>query len=152
MRALRDLEPPAGDEGFAAVETMPFERSSRGAESREGVFVAAAVLDAPEWRDAIQSADPSAPHLIFDWRWDGSNDALDEPVALVSSVVTGEVEGALCPHGGGAPRCWCRPPLPGLPLTFARAHGVDPMRSTLVGTSTAHRTLATTLGARFVEV
>jgi histidinol phosphatase-like enzyme len=60
------------------------------------------------------------------------------------------VERAVCPHGGGPPVCWCRPPLPGLPLAFSRAVGVDPARSTLVGTSTAHRTLATTLGARFL--
>jgi histidinol phosphatase-like enzyme len=66
--------------------------------------------------------------------------------------VSGVVEPAVCSHGGGPPVCWCRPPLPGLPLAFARAHGVDPARSVLVGTSPAHRTLATTLGARLVEV
>jgi hypothetical protein len=37
-------------------------------------------------------------------------------------------------------------------MAFARAHGVDPARSVLVGVSTAHRTLAATLGARFLEV
>ena len=46
------------------------------------------------------------------------------------------------------PSCWCRPPLPGLPLAFARAHDVDPARSMLVGLSPAHRALATALGAR----
>ena len=40
---------------------------------------------------------------------------------------------ALCPHPAGPPICWCRPPLPGLLLAFARAHGVDPSRSTLIG-------------------
>ena len=55
-------------------------------------------------------------------------------------------------HGGGPPTCWCRPPLPGLPLAFARSHGIDPARSILVGTSPAHRTLATTLGARYLAV
>ena len=43
-------------------------------------------------------------------------------------------------------------PLPGLPLAFARAHGVDPARSTLVGNTPAHRTLATALAARYVVV
>jgi hypothetical protein len=37
-------------------------------------------------------------------------------------------------------------------LVFAREHGVDPGRSVLVGTSAAHRTLATTLGARYSSV
>ena len=39
----------------------------------------------------------------------------------------------LCPHPAGPPTCWCRPPLPGLPLAFAREHGVDPARSVLIG-------------------
>jgi D-glycero-D-manno-heptose 1,7-bisphosphate phosphatase len=60
------------------------------------------------------------------------------------------VESALCPHPAGPPSCWCRPPLPGLPLAFAREHDVDPARSILIGAGPAHRTLATTLGARYV--
>jgi histidinol phosphatase-like enzyme len=66
--------------------------------------------------------------------------------------VSGRVESALCPHAAGPPSCWCRPPLPGLPLAFARAHQVDPSRSILVGAGPAHRTLAATLGARYVDV
>jgi hypothetical protein len=40
--------------------------------------------------------------------------------------------------------------MPGLPLAFARKHDVDPARSILIGAGPAHRTLATTLGARYV--
>jgi histidinol phosphatase-like enzyme len=58
----------------------------------------------------------------------------------------------VCPHGGGPPACWCRPPLPGLPLTFARRAGVDPARSVLIGVSPAHRTLAAALGSTYVGV
>jgi hypothetical protein len=35
-------------------------------------------------------------------------------------------------------------------LAFTRAHGIDPASSTLVGISPTHRTLAATLGARYV--
>jgi histidinol phosphatase-like enzyme len=66
--------------------------------------------------------------------------------------VSAPVEGALCPHAAGPPRCWCRPPLPGLPVAFARAHDLDLTRSILIGTGPAHRTLATALGARYVGV
>jgi aryl-alcohol dehydrogenase-like predicted oxidoreductase len=145
MRALRELEPPAADEGFADVEQISFARSpaARGA---RGVFVAAAAVEhAPE-------NDADAPHLIFDWRPGSPTDALDDLVSQLAARVSGPVEGSLCPHPGGPPTCWCRPPLPGLPLAFARAQGVDPSRSILIGTSPAHRTLATTLGARFVSV
>jgi hypothetical protein len=136
MRTFRELEPPSDDEGFAAVERVPFERAARS--GRPGVFVAAAALNSTDWTDP----DPTAPHLVFDWRPDGeAGDLAELPM-----------EHAICPHGGGPPRCWCRPPLPGLPLAFARRHDVDPARSTLVGTSSAHRTLANTLGARYVAV
>jgi hypothetical protein len=144
MRALRELEPPAGDEGFADIERLAFARTPPP--GRSGVLVAAGAL---ENGDRIET-DPAAPHLVFDWRPEGTVDDLAAPAAVLSEAVTGPVDTAICPHGGGPPACWCRPPLPGLALAFARAHSVDPARSTLIGTSTAHRTLATTLGARYV--
>ena len=117
-----------------------------------GVLVGAAALDTPGWEVAIRAADPGAAHLLFDWRPDASPDALAPLVARLRAAVPGTVESALCPHGAGPPRCWCRPPLPGLPLAFAHRHRLDPARCTLVGTSSAHRTLAATLGARYVPV
>jgi aryl-alcohol dehydrogenase-like predicted oxidoreductase/predicted kinase len=141
MRTLRELEPPSADEGFAAVEQVPFARAA--ATGRAGVFVAAS---AAGW----EPTDPSTPHLVFDWSPDGSG--ASALAAVLAQVVSAPVETAVCPHPGGPPICWCRPPLPGLPLAFARAHGVDPARSTLVGTSSAHKTLAATLAARFVQV
>jgi aryl-alcohol dehydrogenase-like predicted oxidoreductase/predicted kinase len=150
MRTLRELEPPSTDEGFAGVEQVPFVRAPRP--GRAGVFIAAAALREPGWSDALDEADRSGPHLVFDWIPDGAVDALTEAVALLAAEVAGPVEGVVCPHGGGPPVCWCRPPLPGLPLAFARTHDVDPTRSLLIGTSTAHRTLATTLDARYIQV
>ena len=115
-----------------------------------GVFVAAAVLRNHGWRQVVEAGSPGAPHLVFDWRPGGGSDELAGAVAELATAVSGPVESALCPHPGGPPTCWCRPPLPGLALAFARRHGLDPARSLLLGTSTAHRTLATTLGARYV--
>ena len=135
MRALRELEPPAADEGFAAIEHVEFVREPVSGVA--GVFVAAAAAD------AVPAAYRDAPHLVFDW-------STDDLTAVAARIDAALVETARCPHGGGPPACWCRPPLPGLPLAFARRHGVDPTRSVLVGSSPAHRTLATTLGARFV--
>ncbi len=143
MRTLRELEPPSPDEGFAGVEQLPFERK-HSSDGRAGVFMAAAALRLPGWEDP----DPDAPHLIFDW---SPGDGADDLLALAALLTADVVETALCPHAGGPPTCWCRPPLPGLPLAFARAHGIDPSRSILIGTGPAHRTLATTLGARYVQ-
>jgi len=153
MRVLRELEPPGDDEGFASIERVPFSRALRA--GRAGVFVAASALrkaNGYEAVEAVEVVDPAAPRLLFDWLPDGSPRDLDDAAAALSSIASGIVERAVCPHGAGPPTCWCRPPLPGLPLAFARAHGVDPARAVLVGTSSAHRTLATTLGARFVGV
>jgi aryl-alcohol dehydrogenase-like predicted oxidoreductase len=141
MRALRELEPPSADEGFAAVEEIQFARAESA--GRAGVFVAATALVAPDW---AEGTDPVAPHLIFDWRPEGG-----DPIEIPPSI-TGPAEVAVCTHGSGPPTCWCRPPLPGLVLEFAHKHGVDASGSTLVGASAAHKTLATTLGAHYVSV
>jgi aryl-alcohol dehydrogenase-like predicted oxidoreductase/predicted kinase len=152
MRTQRELEPPSADEGFAEVEHVPFARRPPAEAGRVGVFVAAAALSRPGCEQALDQGDRGAPHLVFDWSPDGNVDALADVAARLAAAVSGPVESALCPHGAGPPSCWCRPPLPGLPLAFARTHGVDPSRSILVGTGPAHRTLATTLGARYVAV
>ena len=149
MRAVRELEPPSTDEGLSNVEQLPFERAWRG---RAGVFVAAAALRQSGWDAALADGDRTAPHLVFDWKPDGTVAELAADVTRLSAEVSGPVESAVCPHPGGPPTCWCRPPLSGLVLAFARAHDIDPSRSTLIGTSPAHRTLASTLGARYVAV
>jgi AAA domain len=144
MRALRELEPPGDDEGFDDVAHVPFER----ARASGGVSVLVAAAAVPS---LAADLDRGLPHLVFDWRPDGAPADLDPEVAALAAVVTGPVEGALCSHPAGPPTCWCRPPLPGLALDFARRHGADPARITIVSASPAHRTLANTLGAGFVS-
>jgi aryl-alcohol dehydrogenase-like predicted oxidoreductase len=152
MRTVRELEPPMQDEGFTSVERHAFARAPKGAGSRLGVFVAAGALLHEGWEDALGDAPADAPHLVFDWNPDDDRAALEAATRRVSATVSGSVEAALCPHAGGPPRCWCRPPLPGLPLAFARAHGVDPSGSLLIGSGAAHRSLAAALGALYVQV
>jgi aryl-alcohol dehydrogenase-like predicted oxidoreductase len=145
MRAFRELEPPAEDEGFASVEHVAFARDP--GIGTAGVFVAAAAVDALPLADV----DHGVPHLVFDWRPGGGEADLAATVAVAARIVSGPLEAAVCPHPGGPPICWCRPPLPGLPLAFARRHGIDPGRSVVVGSTAAHRTLANSLGAGYVE-
>jgi aryl-alcohol dehydrogenase-like predicted oxidoreductase/predicted kinase len=152
MRTVRELEPPSADEGFADVEHVRFARARPPKRGRAAVFVAAGALAQPGWKDAVEQGDRDVPHLVFDWIPDGDAAALAAVAARLSAAVSGPVEAAVCPHPGGPPACWCRPPLPGLPLAFARTHGVDPARSVLIGTRPAHRTLASTLGARYAGV
>jgi hypothetical protein len=136
MRALRELEPPTSDEGWDGIEQVDFVREPTG--GKPGVFLAAAALT-----PAYQPTDD--PHLVFDWDPNGRRERLDAALEIIGR----DAESALCPHAAGPPQCWCRPPLPGLLLAFARTHGVDPTRSLVVGTGHAHRNLAEALGARY---
>ena len=149
MRAFRELEPPSEDEGFAGIEHMPFVRAPSS--GRAGVFVAARAMTEPGWEDALAQGAPEAPHLVYDWNPDDDATALDAAAACVAAMVSGPVQTALCPHPAGPPTCWCRPPLPGLALAFARKQGIDPARSAVIGSGTAHKTLAATLRARYVS-
>ena len=151
MRALRELEPPSMDEGFTAIERVPFTRAERGG-GRPGVFVGAAATTRSGIVQALADADPAAPHLLFDWVPDGDASSLCGHAARIATAVTGPVDVAVCQHPAGPPTCWCRPPLAGLPLAFARAHSLDPAGSIVIGCSPAHRTLATTVGARYIPV
>jgi len=134
-RYLRALEPPADEEGWAAIERRPFVRAPLG--ERAGRVLALELLD---------SLPPSdAPTLAIAWS------PRDAPVdrARTAAAMGRGIEVALCEHPGGPPTCWCRPPLPGLVVRWLRAHGIDSRRSTFLGTRSAHRTLAAGLGMRF---
>ena len=59
MRAFRELEPPAADEGFAGVEAVDFaRRPPADGRTGAGVFVAAAALSRPGWERALAQGDP----------------------------------------------------------------------------------------------
>ena len=151
MRAWRELEPPSADEGFTVVRRVPFERE-QSAGGTPGLFVARAALRGEAWEVAIAPLGASAaPALLFDWSPDGRAHDLAADGARLAAELSGPVETALCPHGGGPPICWCRPPLPGLLLAYVRERDIDPAAWILVGASPAHRALAETLGARYVS-
>ncbi|MFN2581152.1 MAG: hypothetical protein ABR498_00210, partial [Candidatus Dormibacteria bacterium] len=151
MRAVREFEAPAADEGFTEVVRVPFERASSAHGDGAGAFVATDVLETARWREAVAPIDGQQAALVFAWRPDGNAAAVAAAAERLMTRVPGIVERAVCLHGGGPPLCWCRPPLPGLLLAFTRRHALDPTRCVLIGVSAAHRTLAATLGARFVD-
>ena len=151
MRALRELEPPSLDEGFAGVEEVSWQRAGRArAPGRvgRGARAGAARLGGGDRRRRT--------HPRRTWCSTGTRTGRRRrstaawPACAASSA--DRWTSAVCPHGGGPPRCWCRPPLPGLALAFAAAHGLEPSRSTVVGSGPAHRTLANALGARHIQV
>lgn len=134
-RMQRTLEPPVTDEGFSALELRAFERVPTGGE-RVARFVTVELADR-------LPPDELAAALVIGW-------APDAPAGLEAQLESRCAGVLLCRHGGGPPICWCRPPLPGLILALAHAHRIDLARSELVGTSRAHRDLATAVGLGFV--
>jgi aryl-alcohol dehydrogenase-like predicted oxidoreductase/predicted kinase len=149
-RMTRELEPPAADEGFAAIDVVPFVREHAPQPGRPGAAIS---LDAPE--DAIAAAvagtPPDAACLLFAWRPaldDATRDRAQASADALARATGRIVDIAFCTHPAGPPICWCRPPLPGLWLAFAHRHGVDARASTLCSSSNADHTFARALGLR----
>jgi predicted kinase len=137
-RMTRELEPPALDEGFASLEVIPFVRRPRAGHGRAAEFLALELAER-----GIRPGGELA--LVFGWR-PGIGDS---ELARMQHDFGAPV--SCCPHPGGPPRCWCRPPLPGLLIEFALRHEVDLARSVVVGTKPVHATLARVLGAAYRE-
>jgi aryl-alcohol dehydrogenase-like predicted oxidoreductase len=140
LRMQRELEPPAEDEGFASIEVVPFVRRPSVGE-RRGLIVALDALDGVD-----PARDPHDAVLIFGWRPEGRDDRAERWRAAHPDA---SVSIALCAHPGGPPKCWCRPPLPGLLIPWLHEERVDRARSLLVGVSSAHRSMAAGLGIPF---
>jgi aryl-alcohol dehydrogenase-like predicted oxidoreductase len=141
-RLLRDVEPPAVDEGFTRLEIVPFARRPRDTPGRAATFVALDAVDALDpARLGVDS--PGDPRLVFGWTPGATAERTRELQARFGTRVL------CCPHAAGAARCWCRPPLPGLLLALAESHGVDVSQSAVVGTSEAHERMARAIGAAY---
>ncbi|HEY8076283.1 MAG TPA: aldo/keto reductase, partial [Labilithrix sp.] len=140
FRMVRELEPPSEDEGFAAIEVVPFVREF-SADARPGAAIA---VDALSDLDA-SLVPPGAPVLVFGWRPDADTAPMPDVSHLGADATV-----AFCTHPAGPPTCWCRPPLPGLWVEFARRRLIDPRTSVMLGTSAAHRTMARGLGVTYL--
>jgi aryl-alcohol dehydrogenase-like predicted oxidoreductase/predicted kinase len=164
-RMARALEPPTLDEGFDAVEVVAFSRDDDPAyDARRTAAVFA--LDAlgprarelepdPESIGAVRGVPPGTPCLVYAWRPGLDATAIQRVHAfaeVVGRAADRPVEAGVCPHPPGPPICWCRPPLPGLWLAFARRMGASARAGTLYGRTPADRAMARTLGLAFREV
>jgi predicted kinase len=129
FRMVRELERPTADEGFSSIELVTFERVHEDGE-------ACIVVPHESLARALPLVPDGVPLLVYAWR-PGGNVTLDVPRATAALV---------CTHPSGPPTCWCRPPLPGLFVAFARAHRIDARKSILLAETPAHRTFAKNVG------
>ena len=122
FRTLRVRELPSEDEGFASLEVVRFARVAKTTGGDARFHVGWQPNATDAWIAEMRAlAEKDRAHFVY------------------------------CTHDGGPPRCWCRPPLPGLLLAFAAAHGVDLARSVVAGSTSVHRKMAEMVGARFEE-
>jgi histidinol phosphatase-like enzyme len=80
-----------------------------------------------------------------------SADAVTRTFDRMREVLGLDIDAGYCPHDAGPPVCWCRKPLPGLPLEFSMRHGVRLEDSIMIGRSAADRTLGQRLRMTLVE-
>ena len=142
LRLLRDLEVPSEEEGFSVLERVSFIRRP-ATHGKPGRFVALEAFDG-----FVLDGD-ERPTAVFGWRPDLTDEAFGE---LNSRVTARGATLMVCRHREGPPVCWCRPPLPGLLLAFARSSGVDLSQSELIAASSAHEAMGRVVGARVSSV
>jgi aryl-alcohol dehydrogenase-like predicted oxidoreductase/histidinol phosphatase-like enzyme len=175
FRYQRELEPPHESEGFAAIETVAFERRIDPAATGRAVVV---------WCEGILRrsrsghSSPSSPgdfevlvergatlrrFMEEGWRvlglsWqpgiaDGTLDreTVEAGFARMRELLGVDIKVEYCPHGGGPPVCWCRKPLPGLGVVLIERHRLDPARCLYVGNGPQDPGFARRLGFQYVD-
>jgi aryl-alcohol dehydrogenase-like predicted oxidoreductase/predicted kinase len=159
-RHRREFEPPSESEGFARVDVLPFRRD-RGAEYANQALLV--WLDGvvrpdrkggllPGRREALRRyLDEGGRVLGLSWQPDVgrgvvSEESVEAGFARMSEELGSNVECVYCPHGDGAPVCWCRKPLPGLGVVLIERHRLDPARCIYVGRDASDQAFARILG------
>lgn len=113
FRTWKTVELPELSEGFTSLDVVSFVRRAEP-DGKPALFVGVDALEEIPETDALV--------IVVGWKEGG----LDTPHLNF-----------VCPHPGGPPTCWCRPPLPGAFLAAARAHGVSLAKSRLLSSTSA---------------
>ena len=167
FRYERALEPPSIEEGLASVELREFIRAPRDATERAIIFdfddamgpgepaLAATdvMLDQSRRERLIRQREEGWRLFVHAWRPQVARNettltAVEACLARMRELL-GDVEMACCPHDAGPPICWCRKPIPGSVVEFARRCNVALVSSIVVGSAASDRTMAERIGARF---
>jgi aryl-alcohol dehydrogenase-like predicted oxidoreductase/histidinol phosphatase-like enzyme/predicted kinase len=175
FRYQRELEPPDASEGFSAIDVMPFERR------HDPSFVNRALIvwcDGVLHRSRAGRRSPESPadvevygeraHVLRryadeGWRLLGlawrpevsernrSAADVDAEFTRMQELLGVPIEVEYCPHGAGAPTCWCRKPLPGLGVVFIQRYCLDVSHCVYVGSGPQDPLFARRLGFQYFE-
>lgn len=157
FRMQRELEPPIPAEGFADVETVPFERRWPPDHVHRAVFVwcdgilmrsragartpaSADDVEVVEDRGGVLRRHRDEGWFVIGLSWQPevaggtrTTEDADAVLARMRERLDVDMDVLYCPHGAGPPVCWCRKPLPGLAVQAIAAHRLDPGRCLFVG-------------------
>ena len=173
-RWAASFEPPALDEGFSAVEEIPFVRRSSPAGKVKGLLLDVDgtvrttrsgeiyprqpddVQLLPGRREALQPWVSAGYSLFFVSNQSGvasgqvSREAVDacfqKTVELLGLPV---LEIAVCPHPAFPAGCFCRKPLPGLGIYLMQRHGLAGEHLVMVGDMDSDAQFAAAIGAKY---
>ena len=173
-RYQRDFEPPELEEGFAAVESVPFVRRRDPTHTGRALvcWLDGVLRRSRSGARALISAEdvealPGAAEVLARYRREGfilaglswhpevadgtlGAETLAAIQARTVELLGGDVDLLHCPHGAGPARCWCRKPLPGLGVELIARHRLDPARSIYVGRDAGDRSFAASLGFTYL--
>ena len=148
FRFERTLEPPDTSEGFAHIERVRPPPLPIIPGASPGVLFDLGSVRAHALPKLLDLSARGFTFGAFAWRPLGAPlEALDSWRAELGA----NLELWHCPHPAGPPICWCRPLLPGLPLSFSHRMQIDLQTSILIGGAAAHRTLAHRVGMTYVH-
>jgi len=170
------FEPPALDEGFSAVDLIPFVRASDPDHTAKGLL-----LDVdgtlrktrsgelyPRHPDDIELL-PGRQEVLTRWVEAGyrlffvSNQSgvasgkLGHENAVAAFMRTAEMlqlpiaEVAYCPHPAFPVGCFCRKPMPGLGVYLMRKHHLSPEHLLVVGDMASDAAFAAAINARYYD-
>ena len=158
FRYQRQLEPPDMSEGFAQVEVVPFERRLDPAHVNRAVIVwfdpGDLVLDSARGATLRRHAEQGFRLLGLSWQPGvaaGTRTAADVEalIAAMNRALGIAIGVEYCPHPAGPPTCWCRKPLPGLPVLLIHRHQLDPRQCIYVGEGAQDAGYAKRLGLQY---
>jgi histidinol-phosphate phosphatase family protein len=176
FRHRKVFEAPTADEGFCAVERVPFARAPQP----DGYVHKALLLDYDGTLRRTKSGEkypltpedvevlPGRAEVLRRYAAEGyrllgvsnqsgvskgtlTEDAARACFARTNALLGVDVEVAFCPHSPAPIACWCRKPMPGLGVAYIEKYKLDRAQVLMVGDMTTDRTFAERVGVRFVD-
>jgi HAD superfamily hydrolase (TIGR01662 family) len=170
------MEPPEWDEGFSAIDEIPFQRRANLDYTNKGLLldVDGTLRTTLSGEIYPRRADdvvllPNRREVLSRWLSDGyqlflvsnqsgiSSGKLSQADAEAAFQRTVELLGlpvteiTYCPHPAFPAGCFCRKPLPGLGVYLIRKYKLDPNALVMVGDMDSDEGFATSVGARYVD-